>query len=318
MTCRSALRAVPAILLAAALQLATAPAASAQGGGADPELSASPAALPADRVSTVTVTGRDYLVPPHAEGVDVFGGVYVFFGWVADPDRFGPSIRNSNDNDGTFGVTYAYPGGAGDASTRDDGSGAVRLVSFTAGGESGQATDFHMDGDGNWTTTVQVFGSTFTATMPDGETRTYDCQEVQCGVFTVGAHGIASATNEKFAPVTFETETGAASAPADAPGGPTPAGSAGPAAAVTGSAATTPDLAPGATSSEGPLDLNAGAVRSTGGIGPVVAAAAAAGLVAAALGVAWLWRRRRRAAPEDDPGTGPGEQFPTPEGGTSP
>ena len=53
-------------------------------------LSVSTTSLPAGQTSTVTVTGCDYLVPPHAPGIDVFGGVYVFFGWVAG-GAWGPS-----------------------------------------------------------------------------------------------------------------------------------------------------------------------------------------------------------------------------------
>lgn len=169
-----------------------------------PVLSASPATLPADAVTDITVTGTSYLRPPLAPGQVAFGGVYVFFGWVSDPSHFGPSVRNSDSNDGTFGVTYAYPGSGGDASTRDDGTGGIRLVSFTPGGESGAATDYHMDDAGNWTTTLRVYGSTFTSTVPTtGETLTFDCTVVQCGVLTIGAHGIASSTNERFFPLTF-------------------------------------------------------------------------------------------------------------------
>ena len=206
-------------LLAGALLTPTTTAGAAPGdqGAGNPVLTVGPTTLPADRVSEVTVTGTDYLVPPHAPGVDVFGGVYVFFGWVSDPNRFGPSIRSSTSNDGNYGVTYAYPGDGGDPGTRDDGTGSMRLVSFTAGGESGQATDFHMDDHGNWTTTLHIYGSTFTTTNPStGETRSYDCQQVQCGVMTMGAHGNASATNEKFTPLNF---TGSAPATPITPGG---------------------------------------------------------------------------------------------------
>jgi hypothetical protein len=180
------------------------PSAHAGQGSGNPRLTVSSSSLPAGSASLLTVTGTDYLVPPHAAGTDVFGGVYLFFGWVADAGRFGPSIRNSNNNDGTAGVTYAYPGEVGDASQRDDGSGNMRLVSFTAGGESGNATDFHMDDAGNWSATLRVPGAVFHTTNPiTGEVRSFDCTEVQCGVFTIGAHGKASATNEKFTPLTF-------------------------------------------------------------------------------------------------------------------
>ncbi|MDG4792755.1 LPXTG cell wall anchor domain-containing protein [Micromonospora sp. WMMD1082] len=306
-------------VLAVTLALTVTPVAgahAAQGRAAAPSLTVSPGTLSADRVTTVTITGRNYLVPPHAPGVDVFGGVYVFFGWVADPARFGPSIRNSTNNNGTVGVTYAYPGNAGDGATRDDGSGVMRLVSFTAGGASGEATDFHMDDNGNWTTTMRIFGSTFTTTTPDGKTHTYDCRKVRCGVFTIGAHGVSSATNEKFAPVTFRAGAAPAapsptgrnappptsSAPAPTAGG----GSRSAAAPSDGTAAVdgqagpedSGDIAaaPDGDDESDRLAVTTRSVRSTGGVSGS-ALAIAAGLVVVFLVGGGLWRRRRRRSP---------------------
>ncbi|MGI5151583.1 LPXTG cell wall anchor domain-containing protein [Plantactinospora sp. CA-294935] len=312
-----AARVVPVLALAAALTMAPAAATAAQ--AKSPSLTVSPGALPADRVSTVTVTGKNYLVPPHAPGVDVFGGVYVFFGWVADAERFGPSIRNSRNNDGTVGVTYVYPGQAGDAGTRDDGSGAMRLVSFTAGGASGEATDVHMDGDGNWKTSLRIFGSTFTTTTPDGKNRSYDCRKVRCGVFTIGAHGVASATNEKFAPITFRAGGGAAPAAPPPTAGNGAAPSAGdasrPAAArstgtPTGGPQAGPadstDLVPGpdGNSDPGGVAVSTRSVRSTGGVS-LPALVIAAGLVVALLAGGGLWQRRRRRSPGPTDSTPP-------------
>jgi hypothetical protein len=249
-------RSLLVLVVAVATLGALVPSAHAGQGSANPRLSVSSSSLPAGSASLVTVTGTDYLVPPHAAGSDVFGGVYLFFGWVADAGRFGPSIRNSNNNDGTAGVTYAYPGEVGDASQRDDGSGNMRLVSFTAGGESGNATDFHMDDAGNWSATLRVPGAVFSTTNPiTGEVRSFDCTEVQCGVFTIGAHGKASATNEKFTPLTF---TGSPPATSAGPGSggdgtddPGPAGgsSVGQGSGATGAAAGS--SAPGAGSESG-------------------------------------------------------------------
>ncbi|MEI2697663.1 MAG: hypothetical protein V9E94_04720 [Microthrixaceae bacterium] len=139
--------------------------------------------------------------------VDVFGGVYVMFGWVATTSGWGPSARSSTSSAGVFGATYAYPGEGGDANIRDDGSGRVRLVAFTSGGESGAATPFHMDCDGNWETTMTIHSPVFEYVVPStGETRTVDCRSLasgRCGIFSIGAHGKASATNERFVPITF-------------------------------------------------------------------------------------------------------------------
>ena len=102
-------------------------------------------------------------------------------------------------------------------------SGRVRLVSFTPGGISGGDTPFHMDDNGNWSTTLTVEGSTYTFVDPTtGQPKTVNCQQTQCGVFTIGAHGIASATNERFVPISF------AGAPTVAP----PAGAVGAGGAV--------------------------------------------------------------------------------------
>lgn len=290
---------------------------------ATPTISVSPGTLPSDRISTVTITGRGYLVPTHAPDVEVFGGVYLFFGWVKDPGHFGPSIRNSTSNDGTPGVTYAYPGEAGDAGTRDDGSGTMRLVSFTGGGASGEATEFHMDDDGNWRATLNINGSTFT-TVSNGKATTYDCLKVRCGVYTIGAHGVASATNERFARITFKAPSGGGNTtkPTTAPAtsGAQPAGTTGAGttttapksgATTTAATATAAGAAPG--TSEGadllPADDTAAgdqpgqapastrSIRSTGGVGWPVVLTVAAGLLVLVAGGSWWRRRRRRSTP---------------------
>jgi hypothetical protein len=320
--------AVVAAVAAALLGFGAAPADAGQGSGSS-ILSVSTSSLPAGQTSTVTVNGSDYLVPPHAPGVDVFGGVYVFFGWVAG-GAWGPSARNSSNNNGSFGYTYSYRGDSGDGSTRDDGSGRVRLVSFTTGGISGSDTPFHMDDNGNWTTTLTIEGSTYTFTDPaTGQPKTVNCQQTQCGVFTIGAHGIASATNERFVPIGF------AGAPAVAPpagavgaggavvadgasggggggGGGASGGTAGggasgaagssddpsaPSTVVTGPPATTvaPDTkAKGPTgAADDPIELaasNASSSESSSSL-PVIAGALVLVLLLAGGGT-WCWRRR--------------------------
>lgn len=156
----------------------------------------------------ITVTGRDYLVPPHAAGADVFGGIYLFFGWVKPGGGWGPSNRSSSSDAGTFGSSYAYPGEEGDAGTRDPGEGGIRFISFTSGGASGATTDEHMDDSGGWRVQLEVPGPTFRYTDSTGASRTVDCRKLTCGVFTMGAHGKASATNEVFTPVTFRDAAG--------------------------------------------------------------------------------------------------------------
>ncbi|MGE3621297.1 MAG: hypothetical protein AB7L84_12630 [Acidimicrobiia bacterium] len=242
---------VALVMSLVALAGPAAPSAGAGQGGGNPVLQVSVTTAAADRVTDVTVTGLDYLVPPHAPGTPVFGGVYVFFGWVANPAAFGPSIKNSTSNDGTFGVTYAYPGSGGDPGTRDPGNGTMRLVSFTPNGESGEATDYHMDDQGNWTTQLRIYGSTFTYVYPvTGEQRTVDCRQVQCGVFTIGAHGKTSATNEKFTPISFAGPAAPVTIPPPVPSTPAPA-------PVAPSTPTTRAPSPGATTTQAPATVPA-------------------------------------------------------------
>lgn len=177
---------------------------------ANPSLSVDRATIGIRETAVVNVTGRSYLLPPHQCGRDVFGGIYLFFGWVQPGGQWGPSFKSSTGTQGLFGTTYSYPGEGGGAETRDDGTGSVRLVSFTAGGESGTATPFHMDPrTGNWQSNLTVRGATYSyKDLRTGTSNTVDCRVVQCGVFTVGAHGKASRTNERFIPINFVDERG--------------------------------------------------------------------------------------------------------------
>lgn len=207
---------------------------------ANAQLAASQSTFPADQPTVVTVSGNGYLVPPHIEGNDVFGGVYVFFGWVGDPASFGPSTRAQGNGQGLPGVSYAHPGESGGAETRDDGTGTIRLVSFSGGGVSGEATPFHMTcHGGSWITEMTVPGATFAMFDPvTSQTLTYDCTALasgQCGFFSIGAHGVPNATNERFFPVTFTGPAPAAPGPDQQAVPPAPA----PATAVDTAAPTT-------------------------------------------------------------------------------
>lgn len=175
---------------------------------ASPALSVDPTSVPASGPTTVTVRGSGYLTGPYRCDASKYGGVYVLFGWVQPGQAWGPSNRESTSPRGQYGSTYVYPGAGGGGETRDDGSGTVRLVAFTPGGTSGSETAFHMDPAGNWSTTITVAPSFSWSNVVTGESRSIDCTKVQCGVFTIGAHGIASATNELFVPVSFAATSG--------------------------------------------------------------------------------------------------------------
>ena len=102
--------------------VSAAPAAPAQQCGGNtsvaPTLTPSRTTVGQHETATITVTGSNYLVPPHVCGSSVFGGVYVAFGWVKPGGQWGPSWRSSTSATGLFGQTYSYPGEGGGAETR--------------------------------------------------------------------------------------------------------------------------------------------------------------------------------------------------------
>lgn len=192
---------------------------AAPAGAQTPTLTVSQTVLPAGQSTTVNVSGSLYLVPPHASDKNVFGGVYVMFGWVQPGSTWGPSNRNGTNSNGQFGITYSYVGENRGADTRDDGSGFNRFVAFTQGEVLDGTTAYGMTMDpafgdnsrGSWATTITVPGSSFQWVDPaNGSTNTVDCLQVQCGIYTIGAHGKASASNERFTPITFSVGGGPA------------------------------------------------------------------------------------------------------------
>ena len=192
---RGVLTAAAVVALAVAPLLTASPASAAS-----PTLSLSQATTTGAKAFTVTVSGRGYLVPPHGAGTDVFGGVYVFFGAVK-AGAWGPSAG------GAYGNGYVYPGEQGDASDRSTDGGTTQFVSFTDAGTSGEATTHHMADDGSWSVAVRVpAGPTFDYMDAAGDFHTVDCRTARCGVFTIGAHGKVSSTNEVYAPIRYTTK----------------------------------------------------------------------------------------------------------------
>lgn len=145
----------------------------------------------ADRPTQVTLSGSGFQYQPNAPG-----GVYVFFGAVTDPA--GGSWSPSRG--GRSGETFVY------AST----AGSQLLVAFQ-GGSSAQAANAQIKPDGSWSTTMTIPGVTFQATSGNPHAgqqtsgRTIDCRQVQCGIITIGAHGMWNANNESFTPVDFSS-----------------------------------------------------------------------------------------------------------------
>ncbi len=338
-TALSAAALLVAVLVSGAATEAGAATVQAQCGNtqATPTLTVDRPTIGVDETAVVTVTGSSYLLPPHVCGTEVFGGIYLFFGWVQPGGVWGPSNKSSTSSQGLFGTTYSYPGEGGGAETRDDGTGTVRLVSFTPGGESGTSTPFHMDGAGNWRADLTVRGATYSfIDLRTGERASVDCTIVQCGVLTIGAHGKASRTNELFTPIDFVDATGTPIVPSD-PDGAGAGGSmgvsganapvagstagAGGVAGIDGDAVTTTTVAPAKVGSVGEAPTTTertdierddelleadetaavqdfGDDDGGGGGAGMVAGAAALVLVVLVGGAAAVLRRRSRAAGE--------------------
>lgn len=247
-----------------------------------------------------------------------YGGIYVAFGTVNG--TWQPS------KGGATGVDYRY--------VPDDESnptGYLAFVAFEGSSTASAANGGTVDSaTGTWSATLKVPGSTFQALDRNGAATTVDCAAVQCGIITIGAHGVANANNESFTPVSIQNlygsggtlagggtrattgqpqadpaDAGSASRPvaepssgASATAKATTRPSAKPTAAARPTASATP-AAPGATPS-----AVAAADGSTGGIDPAVLRIVLGGLsalvvaVAALVAVAVVHSRRtaRRAA----------------------
>ncbi|PUB24961.1 hypothetical protein C8K30_108218 [Promicromonospora sp. AC04] len=158
-----------------------------------------------DGATTVRVSGSGFQSIPKA-----FGGIYVFFGWVSDPS--GGSWAPSRG--GVSGDTYRY---VPDAETAQN-AGYQRFVAFPGSSTEAEANGGTIASNGTWSTDLVVPGARFEAA--DGTA--VDCTAVQCGIITIGAHGVRNANNESFTPVTFagsDAGTGTDGAPGGDAGG---------------------------------------------------------------------------------------------------
>ncbi|MBQ0825270.1 hypothetical protein [Streptomyces tagetis] len=265
-----------------------------------------PPAWAAARVTTQETTADpEYATTLHLRGTGFqsvkngFGGVYVLFGTVSGTWR--PS------QGGTSGVDYVY---VQDSETKDN-HGYQRFVAFPGDPTAYAANGGTLAADGTWAATLVVPGAVFPAKGRDGGIRQIDCRTVQCGVITIGAHGVASPGNETFTPIDFATPKRPAPAKKEASPDPSPtknaasatetpdaSPSATPAQETTGSPAATAATDAAATdttdaqASSAPADTVVGATSVTG-VGRLAAAVGGA-LVVVTLTILWLLRRRRR------------------------
>ncbi|MEU6612049.1 hypothetical protein ABZ922_44880 [Streptomyces shenzhenensis] len=261
-------------------------------------LASAPPALAAARVTTKPATADpDYATTLHLRGTGFqsvkngFGGVYVLFGTVSGTWR--PS------QGGASGADYVY---VQDSETKDN-HGYQRFVAFPGDPTAYAANGGTVKADGTWEATLVVPGAVFPAKGRDGGIRQIDCRTVQCGVITIGAHGVANPSNETFTPIDFATPE--QPAPATKPARPTPARTKS-AAPATETPVTSPSPTPAQETAGSPAAPSAtGAPTPAASVDPVVSAGSVSGagrlaavgaaLVVVTLSILWLLRRRRRS-----------------------
>ena len=155
-----------------------------------------------------------------------FGGIYALFGWVEPGSSWKPS------SGGTVGGDYRY---VPDAESKDN-AGFQRFIAFP-GSDTESAANAIMSASGDFTIDMVVPGAGFESLDRDGNISAVDCLVVQCGIITIGAHGVKNANNETFTPISFVAPAAAAATP----GTPAVAGT-----TVAGDAAATAVTAAGA------------------------------------------------------------------------
>ncbi|GAA1751900.1 hypothetical protein [Aeromicrobium alkaliterrae] len=117
------------------------------------------------------------------------GGVYVFFGTVSGGWK--PSAG------GQTGKDYFY---VPDSESADN-QGFQKFVAFPGSDTGAAANGGLIAADGTWSTTLTVPGAKFQSVDRSGAVKEVDCTQVQCGIITIGAHGVTNGTNESFTPV---------------------------------------------------------------------------------------------------------------------
>lgn len=280
---------VTAALITAAAVLVPAPPATAAA-----RVTVSPATADPDYASELRLHGAGFQSVKNG-----FGGVYVLFGTVSGTWR--PS------RGGTSGEDYVY---VQDSETKDN-HGYQRFVAFPGDPTAYAANGGTVKADGTWDATLVVPGAVFPAKGRDGTIRQVDCRKVQCGVITIGAHGVANPDNETFTPVRFTTPSKPAPATKSARPGASPTRGGTPAAGP-GTAEPSSAAPRATTGSPAAAPAPAGDPTTTVAADPVVSATSTTGagrlaMLGAAVAVAvlatlLLLRRRRRTATSTETG----------------
>ncbi|WP_431031110.1 hypothetical protein [Plantibacter sp. RU18] len=169
-----------------------------------------------DRPDLTNVADPQYLTELQVQGSGFqsikngHGGIYVAFGWIDGPGTWQPS------NGGTTGANYAYV-----PDDEANPTGYILFVTFPGSDTAYAANGGELAADGTWSGVISIPGASFEALDRDGDPQTVDCLTVQCGIITIGAHGVKNANNESFTPITFTDLYGdGAAAPAPAAAAP--------------------------------------------------------------------------------------------------
>lgn len=153
-----------------------------------------------DGPTTLQVKGTGFQSLPNG-----FGGVYLMFGWVDDPG--GGSWKPSRG--GKSGANLLY---VPDTEAKNN-QGYQRFIAFPGSSTKDAANGGEVGADGRIALTMVIPGPQFTAQDRAGNTKQVDCLKVQCGLITIGAHGVVNASNESFTPISFGKSKGSADAP---------------------------------------------------------------------------------------------------------
>ncbi|RSX51119.1 CDF family cation diffusion facilitator [Bifidobacterium callimiconis] len=167
----------------------------ARAAGATVSVSVQGGTLHTDAATTVNLSGSGF---QSVQGG--FGGIYVLFGWVSDPN--GDSWKPSKG--GMTGETYRYV-----PDDENNPTGYDVFVAFPGDPTASAANGGQLASDGTWHAAITVPGAKFTSVDRSNNPVNVDCTTVQCGIITIGAHGVANATNETFTPMSFDTSSSA-------------------------------------------------------------------------------------------------------------
>lgn len=121
------------------------------------------------------------------------GGIYVVFGYAPQGGTWRPS------KGGKSGRDFFY---VADSQSKAN-SGYQRFVAFPGSSTADSANGGTLSASGAFNLSMVIPGPSFNVQTTSGASKSIDCREVQCGIYTFGAHGISNANNETFTPVSF-------------------------------------------------------------------------------------------------------------------